>query len=459
MTSDAASETLSDAASQKRLNPQSFLDIWLNLKSLALHPIFPLMSWIRTASHPLPSKTNGSEGQRTSRMHRSVCLIPSLQSSGTMENTVSQLGLISRRLFLTTMCITGSILENVCFLLPTFGFVRDGHELFFQDICLQYINSSSDEDLITEPQSDTTSAFTVIRTSNTSVSGNAGVSLSHIPSAHISLGISRSRECTIQRTVGTWSVSAHRIIPEYGKRRRKVDIPRYQWFWAANYREISSLTPDLAHTVKRHVVSAREVLRRRTWKEQAEGPNALGEEAVRYALYRKKEEAWEAVLADWRKAGRRIPLEHLLEFRFCLLIRLRRRYGRLNHTLLLSSNRNKAKLLEPIYKEKFCIRLAFTQDIIPAPSQLSLENVRRPRNVPNERHLQNIVCIPLANTYDLREVLARIKTKYEGKWDELQSKDWVDLVQKETGTEVREADAMEGAMVGAGAGAYAGEGT
>ncbi|KAJ5641795.1 hypothetical protein N7490_005795 [Penicillium lividum] len=89
---------------------------------------------------------------------------------------------------------------------------REGHELFFQDICLQYISSSNNEDLIAEPQSDPSSAFTVTRSSNTTVSGNVGVSQSGVPSANISLGISRSRECTIERTMNTWSVSAHRII-------------------------------------------------------------------------------------------------------------------------------------------------------------------------------------------------------------------------------------------------------
>jgi hypothetical protein len=34
-------------------------------------------------------------------------------------------------------------------------------------------------------------------------------------------------------------------------------IPRYQWFWAGTQDETKKLTPDLKHTVKRHVVVKR----------------------------------------------------------------------------------------------------------------------------------------------------------------------------------------------------------
>ncbi|CAP86947.1 hypothetical protein PCH_Pc24g00390 [Penicillium rubens Wisconsin 54-1255] len=42
-----------------------------------------------------------------------------------------------------------------------------------------------------------------------------------------------------------------------GKRRRKLNITRYQWFWAVNYRDLSALTPDLRHSVKRRVIVKR----------------------------------------------------------------------------------------------------------------------------------------------------------------------------------------------------------
>lgn len=34
-------------------------------------------------------------------------------------------------------------------------------------------------------------------------------------------------------------------------------VPRYQWFWAGTHEETKKLTPDLKHTVKRHVVVKR----------------------------------------------------------------------------------------------------------------------------------------------------------------------------------------------------------
>jgi hypothetical protein len=90
---------------------------------------------------------------------------------------------------------------------------------------------------------------------------------------------------------------------------------------------------------------------------------------------------------------------------------MRRRYGRLHRALSLSSNRNKAKLLEPICRETFRIRPAFTQDSKPDHNQLSSVYAGRPENFPSERYLQHIVRIPLADTYDLREALARVKSK------------------------------------------------
>jgi hypothetical protein len=92
-------------------------------------------------------------------------------------------------------------------------------------------------------------------------------------------------------------------------------------------------------------------------------------------------------------------------------IRLRRRHGRFHRALLFSSNRNKAKLLEPTYREKFRIRPAFTQELEPDPHKSSLAYVQRPVNFPSERYLQSIERFPLGATYDLREVLARVKSK------------------------------------------------
>jgi hypothetical protein len=36
-----------------------------------------------------------------------------------------------------------------------------------------------------------------------------------------------------------------------------LKCPRYQWFWVGNQEETEVLTPDLRHTVKRHIVMKR----------------------------------------------------------------------------------------------------------------------------------------------------------------------------------------------------------
>jgi hypothetical protein len=118
-------------------------------------------------------------------------------------------------------------------------------------------------------------------------------------------------------------------------------VPRYQWFWAANYKEIATLTPDLTYTVKRHVLvkravpidsfpierleSARRVLHGRAWVDKAESRNATPHEldSARSSLWIKEDEAWAGLLDDRqsKKLRRHVPLEQLFEFRFCILVR------------------------------------------------------------------------------------------------------------------------------------------
>jgi hypothetical protein len=50
--------------------------------------------------------------------------------------------------------------------------------------------------------------------------------------------------------------------------------------------------------------------------------------------------------------------------------------------------------------------------------------------------------IPMEDTCDLRDALGRIKAKYDGRWDELYTRDWADLVQDETQMELVEADGI-----------------
>lgn len=63
-----------------------------------------------------------------------------------------------------------------------------------------------------KPETDPKAAFTVTRNNNTTVTGNAAVTLSKMPSANVSLGISRSRQFTVQYLASSWTVSANAIV-------------------------------------------------------------------------------------------------------------------------------------------------------------------------------------------------------------------------------------------------------
>jgi hypothetical protein len=62
------------------------------------------------------------------------------------------------------------------------------------------------------PESDASVAFKVTRNTQTTVNPQASVSLSHMPSANVSLGLTRSTGLTVEYAVGSWSLSAHRVI-------------------------------------------------------------------------------------------------------------------------------------------------------------------------------------------------------------------------------------------------------
>jgi hypothetical protein len=87
----------------------------------------------------------------------------------------------------------------------------DDHEWFFQDICLRYLVAMRDEDFLMQPQSDSSASFSVTRNASTTASGQAGLSGSGIPSANVSLGLTRSSQLSVEYLVNTWSVSAHRV--------------------------------------------------------------------------------------------------------------------------------------------------------------------------------------------------------------------------------------------------------
>jgi NAD/NADP transhydrogenase alpha subunit len=78
-------------------------------------------------------------------------------------------------------------------------------------VTLQYWSKFDKEKLVTEPASDPTSAFSVTRSSNTTINGSVGVTAAQVPSANVSLGITRSRDLSVEYKMKTWSVSAHQV--------------------------------------------------------------------------------------------------------------------------------------------------------------------------------------------------------------------------------------------------------
>lgn len=261
------------------------------------------------------------------------------------------------------------------------------------------MSSCSEENLLMTPESDPAAAFTVTRNTNTTISGQAGVTLSQTPSANVSLGLSRSSQLTVSYAVNTWSVSAHRVAngmssrviqltfnmivdaylpaPSLGKDimlrpKGKIEYlktkigkessnstqslseschasesfgsprerhPRYQWFWAGTQKATETLTPDLKHTVKRHIVvkriiavedfpvsvieAAREVLRAEEDEMifpkvvlfLNERARRVAHEATKDLKERAKEKVRQITSAEWREG------ERLLTFNFCVQVR------------------------------------------------------------------------------------------------------------------------------------------
>jgi hypothetical protein len=157
-------------------------------------------------------------------------------------------------------------------------------------VCLKFLSPWVNEDLSMKPESDPSAALTVSRGTETGVSGTTGLSLSQTPSANVSLGLNRNKTLTVEYALKTWSLSAHRIgsgtialnlsadfiplgltscpepvdVPEAqtlssGKiaESKLNERPVYQWFWSGTHGDSRTLTPDLKHTVKRHVVVKR----------------------------------------------------------------------------------------------------------------------------------------------------------------------------------------------------------
>ncbi|KAF2498534.1 hypothetical protein BU16DRAFT_615564 [Lophium mytilinum] len=298
---------------------------------------------------------------------------------------------------------------------------RDGHEAFFHSICLQYLSPWVNEELSMKPESDPSAALTVTRGTETGVSGTAGLSLSQMPSANVSLGLNRSKTLTVEYALATWSLSAHWITSPPPMRgfappaRAKAfdeagEKPVYQWFWAGTHGDTKTLTPDLKYTVKRHVVVKRAILVADFPSPEAkEGENepkvtksdedsiTNGDVAVRPAGdgVKSAKDKIKTVEGDDKELN---TLESLLDFSFRVQVRVKKRFGRFHRVVILSGNEVKGKLINPLYDQVFRLR-----------GEPSWEGV------------------PESDTDDINSLLGQIKQDYAGNYDDLDDKDFFEL--------------------------------
>ncbi|KAE8444794.1 hypothetical protein EG329_014254 [Mollisiaceae sp. DMI_Dod_QoI] len=305
---------------------------------------------------------------------------------------------------------------------------RAGHELYFHDICLKYRNRET-EDLIMKPESSESSAFNVTKNTTTSVNPSVALVAGPSPSANVSLGLTRSAALTVQYTVNTWTTTAHQVSGDttvgrqscFGTRQENQDRhERYRWFWAGTHEETKKLTPDLKHSVKRHVVvrrvipigdfpvqkiaSAKRLLDEEveTAKEQryAESVEQSANGTKNGVTLKMKETTKKATAkatkarearASSRLCGRRTSLRKLLHFEFSIHVRVKRRYGRLHRLMVLSFNDMKSSFLKPTLVRDFSLKgyMFYHQ-------------------------------IPLRDTYNIAATLDEIKDNHLGVWDKLE---------------------------------------
>ncbi|KAI1350972.1 WD40-repeat-containing domain protein [Xylaria sp. FL0043] len=278
----------------------------------------------------------------------------------------------------------------------------DDHEWFFRDICLLYMSGGPREDLVMTPQSDATQEFTINKASESQVATNATATLSQLPSANVSIGLTRSNTLSVEYKLQSWTVSSHNVVhgpppvqlkPKGKSERFKRAIcksqppsdplfegamyngtfegPRYQWFWDATQHHTHVLSSDLRHTLNRHVVVER-IISKSVFPSILDPPQR-----------------------DFTDAEKE-RMQQLMGFGFRIQVRVKRRYGRLHRLFLFSGNTVKSSFLTPVYMEDFRIQ--------PGLAQIKSKN------------------FPPRETNSIRCFLNWIKTKYDGKWDQLQGK-------------------------------------
>ncbi|KUL82951.1 hypothetical protein ZTR_10280 [Talaromyces verruculosus] len=331
---------------------------------------------------------------------------------------------------------------------------RDGHELFFEDICLQYLSKDTEEKLKVHPQSDPAGSLSVTTTSTTSVTGQVGVTGSQTPSGNVMLGVTRSKQLAVQYNVNTWSVSAHRLFSSLltdavvsaddkqkrlrlkpdrvilnGRPTAGSELPSsyyddpnqdyyhlayggelaiHQWYWQGTQAATKTLSPDLKYTVKRHVFVKRIIPRayfptdrvrsgkrlHEVLKQEIRPREMSSHRSERLAAQRDRE-IRDIVEEEFRQVmfADSLALEQLLDFGFHLTVRVKKRFGRTRRTLMFSGNKLKADFLNPPYTQLFRIKV--------------------------DPSLQILRDIPLSDTPNLEKVLAGVKEEYDGKLDDL----------------------------------------
>jgi hypothetical protein len=224
---------------------------------------------------------------------------------------------------------------------------------------------------------------------------------------------------------------------------------RYQWFWEGTQKETEILTPDLKHTVKRHVVVKRvvsiaEFPVERVKQAKAALRAAKERTATDSNILRGVEDA-EEEQSTLSRQTRPPPksLEDLLDFSFYIQVRqytplsihpgsprshswkvrVKRRYGRLHRIFLLSGNKTKASFLRPMCTQEFRINpLPIAVPNLEHPdgptppggpplpdSPAEPDGPPQPENSLNTIHLENVGSIPLHDTSNLQDMLRYIK--------------------------------------------------
>ncbi|KAL3480155.1 hypothetical protein BJX99DRAFT_220830 [Aspergillus californicus] len=291
---------------------------------------------------------------------------------------------------------------------------RDGRELFFQDICLQYKNPRDNETLFMKPESDPTAALTVSWGFASSTSATVGATVSQTPSGNVSLGLTRSRSLTVEYAMTSWSLSAHRVVSDGTASGEQV---RYQWFWAGTQDESGRLSSDLRHAVKRHVVVKRIVPKEMIAPLPSETVDATtaGGEGAKASEEDDGKDGEEMQDGQGKaKPDTTVTQENttpvdgagtamytwdsLLDFSFSVQLRVKKRLSRLHRLALFSSDEVRGRYLRPLYTESFRFRVPALKEMIPDD-----------------------------DTADIAAMLNQIKKDYENKLDELPEKDFLEL--------------------------------